>query len=134
MYPKTIYNQHIFFKIISSHNGIQLLHFRTLRHSDAYIRQQNIPLLVRKMVCRLIGAKLLRAPMLPYCQLDPKEHISVIFLIQTCTYMEMRFNMSSYICISIYMYVYVYISTYLGNNQVCCVIDTSVLLCFRAKI
>ena len=129
MYLETIYDKHILFKIISSHNGIQLLHFMTLRHSDAYIRQQNIPLLVQKMVCRLIGAKLLRAPMLPYCQLDPKEHISVIFLIQTCTYMEMRFNMSSYI----YMYMYIYISTYLGNNQVCCVIDTSVLLCFARK-
>ena len=29
------------------------------------------------MACRLDGAKPLSEPMLPYCQLDPKEHISV---------------------------------------------------------
>ena len=27
------------------------------------------------MACRLVGAKPLSEPMLPYCQLDPKEHI-----------------------------------------------------------
>ena len=55
----------------------QAFHFSPLGQSDAYIRQQNIPLLVQKLACR---AKLLSAPMLPYRQLDPKEHISVIFI------------------------------------------------------
>ena len=31
------------------------------------------------MACRLFGAKPLPEPILPYCQLDPKEHISVNF-------------------------------------------------------
>ena len=31
------------------------------------------------MACRLSGAKPLSEPMLSYCQLDPKEHISVKF-------------------------------------------------------
>ena len=34
------------------------------------------------MACRLDSAKLLSEPMLEYCQLDLKEHISVIFFIQ----------------------------------------------------
>ena len=34
------------------------------------------------MACHLVGGKPLSEPMLPYCQLDPKEHISVIFFIQ----------------------------------------------------
>ena len=32
------------------------------------------------MTCRLFGAKPLSEPMLPYCRLDPKEHISVKFI------------------------------------------------------
>ena len=31
------------------------------------------------MACHLVGAKPLSEPLLPYCQLDPKEHISVKF-------------------------------------------------------
>ena len=34
------------------------------------------------MVCRLFGAESLSEPMLPYCQLDPKEHISVKFYLK----------------------------------------------------
>ena len=30
------------------------------------------------MACRPVGAKTLSKPMLPYCQLEPKEHISII--------------------------------------------------------
>ena len=35
--------------------------------------------LVQIMACRLDGAKPLSEPMLTYCQLDPKEHISMRF-------------------------------------------------------
>ena len=34
------------------------------------------------MACRLVDAKPLSEPMLPYCQLDPKEHISVKFYLK----------------------------------------------------
>ena len=50
------------------------------RSSDAYMRQYNIPTLVQIMACRLFGAKPLSEPMLPYCQLDPREHISLKFV------------------------------------------------------
>ena len=34
------------------------------------------------MACRLIGAKPLSEPVLPYCQLDPKERFSVKFYLK----------------------------------------------------
>ena len=43
------------------------------------LRQHNIPTLLQIMACRLFGAKPLSEPMLPYCQLDPTEHISMKF-------------------------------------------------------
>ena len=51
----------------------------SLRPSDAYMRQYYIPTLVQIMACRLFDAKPLSGPMLPHCQWDPKEHMSVIF-------------------------------------------------------
>ena len=59
----------------------------SLRLSDAYIRQYSIPILLQIMVCRLFGDKPLSEPMLPYCQLGRKEHISVKF-IQNSIYQE----------------------------------------------
>ena len=53
--------------------------FNSLRQSDAYMHQYNIPTLLQIMACHLFGAKPLSEPMLPYCQLDHKEHISVKF-------------------------------------------------------
>ena len=38
-----------------------------------------LPTLLQIMACRLFGAKPLSKPMLPYCQLDPTEHISMEF-------------------------------------------------------
>ena len=52
------------------------LRLNSLRPSDAYMRQLNIPTLIQLMVCRLFGAKPLSQPMLLYCHLDPKKHIS----------------------------------------------------------
>ena len=52
------------------------------RPSDAYMHQSVQHTLVQIMACRLFGAKPLSRPMLPYCQLDPKEHISVIFYVK----------------------------------------------------
>ena len=43
------------------------------------MRECNIPTLVQIMACRMFGTKPLCEPMLPYCQLDPKEHISMKF-------------------------------------------------------
>ena len=54
----------------------------SLRPSDAYKRQYNIPTLVQIMACGLFGAKPLSEPMLPYCQLHPKEHISMKFYLK----------------------------------------------------
>ena len=56
--------------------GFPKLHFNSLGPSDAYMRLYNIPTLVQIMACRLFGAKPLFEPMLPYCQLDPKEQTS----------------------------------------------------------
>ena len=49
------------------------------------------------MACRLFGAKQLSNPMLPYCQLDTKEHISVklLFRIQQFSFKEMHLKMPS---------------------------------------
>ena len=46
-----------------------------------YMRQYHchIPTLLQIMACRLFGTKPLSEPMLPYCQLDHKVHISVKF-------------------------------------------------------
>ena len=54
----------------------------SLRLSDAYMRQYNMPKLLEIMACHLFWAKPLSEPMLPYCQLDPKEHISVKFCLK----------------------------------------------------
>ena len=47
------------------------------RPSDAYMCQYNILTLVQIMACHLFSAKPLSDPMLPYCQLNPEEHLSV---------------------------------------------------------
>ena len=52
---------------------------KSLRQSNAYMHQYNIPILLQKMVCRLFRIMPLSEPMPPYCQLEPKEHISVKF-------------------------------------------------------
>ena len=54
-----------------------IIAINSLRPSDTYMRQYNIPTLVQIMACRLFGAKPLSEPMLPYSQLDPKELISL---------------------------------------------------------
>ena len=53
--------------------------FKSLTHWGrvTYMHQYNIPTLLQIAACRLFGAKPLSEPMLPYCQLDHKEHISV---------------------------------------------------------
>ena len=50
-----------------------------LRDAYAYMHHQTCPSLVQIMACRLVSAKPLSEPMLPYCQLDHKEHNSVKF-------------------------------------------------------
>ena len=47
------------------------------------------------MAWRLLGAKPLSEPMLSYCQLDPKEHISVNFYlkIKKFSFKEMHLKM-----------------------------------------
>ena len=50
--------------------------------SAAYMRQWSGSALVQIMACRLDGAKPLSEPMLMYCQLDPREHISMKFFLQ----------------------------------------------------
>ena len=57
-------------------------YINSLRPSDTYTSQYDKPSLVQIMACRLFGAKPLSEPMLPYCQLNPKEHISVKFYLK----------------------------------------------------
>ena len=51
----------------------------SLGPSDTYVNQYNIPSLLLIMAGRLTGAKPMSEPMLSYCQLVPKEHISYKF-------------------------------------------------------
>ena len=79
-------------------NNIYIYSFvvlNSLRPSDIFIYTSvNLPSLVQKMACRLIRAKPLSEPMLPYHQLDSKEHISVKFLlkIQAFSFKKMHFK------------------------------------------
>ena len=50
--------------------------------SAAYMRRWTGSGLVQIMACRLDGTKPLPEPMLTYCQLEPKEHISVKFYLK----------------------------------------------------
>ena len=50
--------------------------------SAAYMRRWTGSALVQIMACRLDGAKPLSEPMLTYCELDPKEHISMKFYLE----------------------------------------------------
>ena len=59
-----------------------LMGFNSLRPSDAYIHQNNIPPLVQIMACHLSGTKSLSEPMLPCCLSNPKEHISLKFCLE----------------------------------------------------
>ena len=69
----------------------------SMRLSDAYMRQYILPTLGLKMACRLFGAKPLSEPILPYCQLDHEEHISVKFYLknQNFSFKEMPLKLSS---------------------------------------
>ena len=69
---------------VSNHWQLNCL-FKYLTHSPpsaAYMRQWTGSALVQVMACRLLGPKPLSEPMLTYCQLDPKEHISIIFYLK----------------------------------------------------
>ena len=73
-----------------------MLRVNTLWSSDVYRQQYNIPTLFQIMACRLFDAKPLSEPMLPYCQLDPKEHISIKFHLKfKRKFKEMHLKMSS---------------------------------------
>ena len=65
--------------LLQTLNQFSMVWLNSLRPSDAYMRQWHKPLLVQIMACRLSGAKPLSEPMLPYYQLDHKEHNSVKF-------------------------------------------------------
>ena len=54
--------------------------FNSTSPTAACLRQWMGSALVEIMACRLLGAKPLSEPMLSYCQLDPKVHISVRFI------------------------------------------------------
>ena len=71
------YNKTIMFNVRQLPNHYINGSLNSLRPSYAYICQYNMPTMLQIMACHLFGAKPLSEPMLPYCQLDPKEHISV---------------------------------------------------------
>ena len=54
----------------------------SLRQSDAHMRQHNIQALLQIMAWRLFGAKPISEPMLPNCQLDARQHISMKFYVK----------------------------------------------------
>ena len=61
--------------------------------SDAYMRQEARPSLTHIMACRLVGAKPLSDPKLDYCQLGPREQISVKLIeIPTFSFQENVFE------------------------------------------
>ena len=60
--------------LIWYHSVQEVLHnFNSLRQSDTYMHQYTMPPLVQIMACCMYGTKM------GFCQLDPKEHISVRF-------------------------------------------------------
>ena len=65
--------------------------FQLIEGSDAYMHQYNASTLVQIMACRLFGLKPLSESMLPYHQLDTKEHVSV----KEFSLKEMYLKMSS---------------------------------------
>ena len=95
---KLIHQQQCSWKnIVIKISGWALRHGTTrnvnsLRSSDAYMCPWNIPTLLQIMACRLFGAKPLSEPMLPYCQLDPKEHISVKFYLKCDSFHERKYT------------------------------------------
>ena len=62
--------------------GFELILIDTNPPSAAYMRRWTGSALIQIMACRLGGAKPLSKPMLTYCQLKPKEHISVKFYLK----------------------------------------------------
>ena len=64
-------------EILYTHSGIMFIN--SSPHSAAYMRWWIGSALVQIIACCLDGAKPLSEPMLTYCQLDPKEHISMKF-------------------------------------------------------
>ena len=54
----------------------------SLRPRNTYLHHQTMLPLVQIMDCRLCGTKPLSEPILPYCQLDPYEQISMNFFIE----------------------------------------------------
>ena len=82
---------------ISSDKRIDITGLNSSRPGDAYMRQYSISALVQTMACRRFGAKPLSEPMLPYFQLNTKEHILMKFYSKfeilnsgTCTSNECR--------------------------------------------
>ena len=66
------------------------------------MRQYNIPTLAQVMACRLIGTNPLSEPMLPYCQLDPEEHILMKFDSNSKVYIQEKCAVSTFICVDVY--------------------------------
>ena len=66
----------------SASTGFELILIDTNPPSAAYMRRWTGSALIQIMACRLGGAKPLSKPMLTYCQLKPKEHISVKFYLK----------------------------------------------------
>ena len=68
----------------------------SLRPSDAYMRQYNIPTLLQIMACRLSGTKPLSEPVLPYCHLTLRNIFQWnLFKIRRFSFKEMHLKMLS---------------------------------------
>ena len=63
-------------------NPLNKFEVDSLRLSDAYMHQYTRSSLVQIMACRLLCAKPLSDPVMTFCQLDSKEHISVKYYLK----------------------------------------------------
>ena len=63
----------------------------SLRPSDAYMHPQTTSSLVQIMACHLFGAKPLSELMMVYCQLDPKEPISMKFYLKIKSFQSTKY-------------------------------------------
>ena len=65
------------------------------------MRQCNMPTLLQIMVCRLFGTKPLSEPILPFCQLGPKEHASVKFRLKFNSFHSRKCTWKIVVCWSV---------------------------------
>ena len=121
----------IVMSVVSQHKGpvstgivLSMLFARLkihLRPSDAYMRQYITPTLCQIMACRL-GTNPSSERMLPYCQIDHKEHFSVkLFKIQKFSFKDMPLKIASAkwgpVCLGLNVLITLVLSVFVWTNN-----------------